>query len=87
MLLSLAFSIARLKTECLLRLGLLPWAQEASGSNSDAPTINSLNLLPFFAPRIFSFLRLGNNWEPLHFLQGRRVPLCARRSVYRLPEL
>jgi hypothetical protein len=32
-----------LKTGRLFLAGLLPWAQEASGSNPDAPTMNQPN--------------------------------------------
>src|SRR5258708_8458446 len=38
-LLSCCFSSATLKTEDLFWMGLLPWAQEAPGSNPGAPTI------------------------------------------------
>src|SRR5262245_28580771 len=42
-LLSRCFSAATVKTWDLFWMGLLPWAQEAPGSNPGAPTTNLLN--------------------------------------------
>ena len=52
-------------------MGLLPWAQEAPGSNPGAPTTKSLIFQTFVFPSCFDLLP---NWEQLRsFEQQFRV--------------
>jgi len=60
-------------------MGLLPWAQEVSGSNPGAPLI--LNSPTLLLRGIFTNPQLENIWEQLLLDNVHNISLCTRAGV------